>query len=631
MRTQHLLPALLILSCAETKAVTLDRPADQAARSEVERSRASTEATGAGRTNPAADAPHNEVTADEAKRPAPAPSREAPAFEGSPAKDSVGFKPADPADLRAKRGEVDDRGGKGGPVERPRSRPPAASPGVKAGAADDNLAFAAYLRFLNESRDLTPYSLDLSRRVIVRVQDRDGRPVHDAQVALQDDVGVFESRRTYADGRALLFMSEHPRASAQGVKVRVAYQGVQESVFVRSDGKHTVDVRLNVARAQAKQVPLDIAFVLDTTGSMGDELARLRQTLEVINFQIQNLSPRPDIRFGMVLYRDVGDDYRARSIPFTRDLKAFMQALNAVQAGGGNDYPEDVQEGLRIAMHDLKWRETGVRLAFLIGDAPPHTDYDQDYTYVSAMKEAAQRGIKIATIGASGLSKEGEVVWRQIAQYTMSPFVFLSYGEQGDSEGSASAVSHHVGSNWVAENLDAIIVRMVKTEMAHLTERGAPVHEDYFSASRTMTMPAEDVLEDLFSQSVKQLLDYSVERIAPRTPTVILPLSSKGKQLGLDKLERRLQVGLSRAPAFQLIERKGVPELLHTLAQQLGERYDEAQVTEVGKMVPAKLAVLGHVEPSKDGPYEMLVKLVRLETGEVLSLSLLKIDRALLL
>jgi hypothetical protein len=130
---------------------------------------------------------------------------------------------------------------------------------------------------------------------------------------------------------------------------------------------------------------------------------------------------------------------------------------------------------------------------------------------------------------------------------------------------------------------------------------------------------------------VKQLVDYSVERIDPRTPTVVLPVSVKKATKGADKLERRLMLGLSRRGQFQLLERKDRNELLGRLAEQLSDKYDADRVTEVGKLVPAKLAVLSRLEPGDEGQMEMLVKLVRLETGEVLSLSLLKIDRALLL
>src|SRR5205085_1167984 len=157
----------------------------------------------------------------------------------------------------------------------------------------------------------------------------------------------------------------------------------------------------------------------------------------------------PDLRLGMVLYRDRDDDYLTKVVPLTRDLRSFHAELLKVEAGGGGDEPEDVQSALEDAMTKIDWRKSGVRIAFLIGDASPHLDYGQKYTYVSAMLDAAKRGIKIATIGASGLPIDGEITWRQIAQYTMSPFVFLTRGERGNSEGTPTSVSHHVGSNWV--------------------------------------------------------------------------------------------------------------------------------------------------------------------------------------
>jgi hypothetical protein len=283
-------------------------------------------------------------------------------------------------------------------------------------------------------------------------------------------------------------------------------------------------------------------------------------------------------------------------------------------------------------MQQLRWRSSGVKLAFLIGDAPPHLDYGQSYTYVSAMEEAAMRGIKIATIGASGLNRQGEVVWRQIAQYTMSPFVFLTRGETGDSEGSPSSVSHHVGSNWVAENLDAIVIRMVKIELSHYSPRGATPTEDYFTAAHRDDLRPEDVLQDLFQQAVRQLVDYSVQRIPERTPTVVLPISRPARKLAraVKKLGARLALGLARRPEFQLLERKDLPAVIKSQSAQLADKYDSTKAVELGKLVPAKLAVLGKVERSGSGKVEMLVKLVRLETGEILSISLLKIDRRLL-
>jgi hypothetical protein len=353
----------------------------------------------------------------------------------------------------------------------------------------------------------------------------------------------------------------------------------------------------------------------------------------VINFQIGQFVPRPDVRFGMVLYRDIGDEYRTRVIPFTDDLKTFSSKLNQVQAGGGGDTPEDVQKALEIAIKELAWRERGVKVAFLIGDAPPHLDYrDEAYSYVEAMREAARRAIKIAAIGASGLDRQAEVVWRQLAQYTMGPFVFLTAGERGDSEGSASSVSHHVGSNWAAENLDAIVVRMIKVELSHYTPTGAPPTEDYFSATQGAGVQPDPVLEDLFVQATRQLVDYCVQRLEPGTPTLVLPVKVADKKLGkmAEKLEGRITLGLSRLPQFQLIDARNQPELVKLQGAQYDLKYDSSRAVELGKLVPAKLAVFSELTVSAPGQMEMIIKLVRLETAEILSVSLLKIDEGLL-
>jgi hypothetical protein len=514
---------------------------------------------------------------------------------------------------------------------RPAPAPRPVSGGVKAGFADDNLQFNAFLGFLDKNGHLALKS-DVTHRSIVTVRDRDGLPLADAEVSISDGGRELLKRRTYADGRALIFASESPSLQSQSTSITVRYQGQSQTALLSAAKRHSVDLRLPLRRPAFQRVPLDLAFVLDTTGSMGDEIEHLKKTLEYINFQISNLTPAPDVRFGMVLYRDRGDAYVTQVVPFTTDLKQFRWQLGQVTAGGGGDTPEDVQEGLHQAMTGLKWRPEGAKLAFLIGDAPPHLDYGQTYTYLQAMRDAAAKAIKITTIGCSGLDVKGELVWRQLAQYTMAPYVFLTRGEKGDSEGSFSTVSHHVGSNWVAENLDAIVIRMVKVELAHYSPKGTQPLEDYFSASYNDKVKSDDVMTDLFHQAVGQLIDYSVQRIQSRTPTVILPpKTATAKLLPLAKqLETRLAVALGHTQEFQLLESRDLSEVIRTQSSQLSEKFDADKAVKLGRLLPAKLAILSKIEESGGRQVEMLIKLVRLETGEILSLSLLKIDRNLL-
>ena len=520
--------------------------------------------------------------------------------------------------------------------QRASSPPSPETPGtVKAGASDDNMQFNAFLAFMRASRGLgLPFAPD-DRRVI-QVSDNNGRPWPGAKVDLIVGGQIISSKLTYADGRTLLFPTgvgvsrAHtpvgPNAAPPRVRVTVAGRRPLEKML---GARRKLAFVVSATRPTRSTVPLDIAFVLDTTGSMQDEIDQLRATLRTINFQFNNASPRPDVRYGMVLYRDRGDDYRVKHIPFTRDLDAFTAALAVVSAAGGDDYREDVQAGLQATFESLQWINRGVKVAFLIGDAPPHLDYKQSFTYLDAARVAAERGIKITTIGASGLNREGEVVWRQIAQQTMAPFVFLTYGESGDSEGSPSSVSHHVGANWVADDLDAIVIRMVKQELAHWRPGGAPEREDYFIARPSRQQTAEQVLEELFRRSAQQLVDYAVEALEARTPTVLMPLRATDSTTAR-MLERRLAIGLSRQGRFQLIERDQRKEVLVAVSEQMAKSYDGARMVEVGKMIPAQLAVLGSIDPDTSGRVELLVKLVRLKTGEVLSLSLMRIDSKLL-
>ena len=341
-----------------------------------------------------------------------------------------------------------------GPARSPAPERAPRSAELKAGSSDDNLQFNAFLDFLaRNDRHALPH--DVSERVIVEVRDASGLPVPNAIVTVRGEGHAMITRRTYADGRTMLFPSAQPSLRSPSARLRVEGPGTTHEIPFAQSGHH-LSIQLDAHRPEARRIPLDIAFVLDTTGSMGDEIDRLKQTMQVIQFQVTHLQPQADVRFGMVMYKDRGDEKITEVVPFTDDIARFRAVLSSVSAGGGGDAPEDVQAGLHDAMKKLRWREEGVRIAFLIGDAAPHLDHGEQYTYLSAMQEAAERGIKFATVGCSGLPVEGEVVWRQLAQYTMGPYVFLSRGERGDSEVSASTVSHHVGSNWVAENLEAI-------------------------------------------------------------------------------------------------------------------------------------------------------------------------------
>jgi hypothetical protein len=140
---------------------------------------------------------------------------------------------------------------------------------------------------------------------------------------------------------------------------------------------------------------LDLVICLDTTASMQNDIAAIRA--ELIE-QTRELAARfRRLRAGVVLYRDYGDAYLTRVIPFTDDLAEFQRTLNAVRAAGGRDIPEAVNEALYDAAVKMPWA-AAKRIVILIGDAPPHPIPRGEVTERMATDAARERGVRINAI-----------------------------------------------------------------------------------------------------------------------------------------------------------------------------------------------------------------------------------------
>jgi Mg-chelatase subunit ChlD len=335
---------------------------------------------------------------------------------------------------------------------------------------DDNADFSTYLQF----RQRTPVAhreRDVSERHLLQVRNRHGDPVPDAEVAVQAASGAAMWARTDAAGRAWL----HPRAfdpSGSAVyEVAVRKNGRQGTTFLRRGQKSAVELVID-EMATPQRARLDLVFLIDATGSMGDEIGKLKASLRSIANEVARLPSRPDICFGLVAYRDRGDEFLVRRHDFTNDLSAFQSVLDALQANAGGDYPEAMNEALHETVHRLSWRGTGAtRMVVLLADAPPHLDYGGPQ-YDEDMMVALGKGIKVFSVGASGLDKQGEYIQRQIAQYTGGRFVFLTYREARNPGSGPGRETVHDVSNYSVQTLDRLIVRLVSEELAKLPRAG---------------------------------------------------------------------------------------------------------------------------------------------------------------
>ena len=116
-----------------------------------------------------------------------------------------------------------------------------------------------------------------------------------------------------------------------------------------------------------------MAFVLDTTGSMGGLIDGAKRKIWGIADEIRKAHPNAEIRMGLVGYRDRGDVYVTKKTDLTTDISAVYGELIGFQAQGGGDWPESVNEALSVAVNGLPWTkgDRTRRLIFLVGDAPP--------------------------------------------------------------------------------------------------------------------------------------------------------------------------------------------------------------------------------------------------------------------
>lgn len=342
------------------------------------------------------------------------------------------------------------------------------SSGVRTGEWDDNANFREFGRWLATEKSQGASKIDVSVRRFLVVRDAAGKPIPSCNVDVRDASGKTKTFMTTSSGRALLFPRAEgfrgdeftATANCQGIAVTQSFRAAA--------GDGIVDLPLGKNRVLPDAQTLDVAFVLDTTGSMAEEINALRDTLEKVAGALGTVGIRP--RVGLVEYKDRGDAFVTRTHQMTTDVLGLQARIGALQAQGGGDTPEHVNEAVRVAVRTLNFKpESVARLVFLIGDAPPHLDYANDEGYVTAMQEANHAGIQIFSIAASGMDALGQVVFRQLSQYTGGTHMFVLRGGAGpESVGGGDPRSSCGGTHtdYTSGNLEALILSKIRGAIA---------------------------------------------------------------------------------------------------------------------------------------------------------------------
>jgi hypothetical protein len=349
---------------------------------------------------------------------------------------------------------------------------------LQAGAPADNASWDEYLLYRHNYQGPTVHDLDVSERYLIEVQDAQGYPVMDAAVRIflngQGQGEEVYQARTYANGRVLfhpLAVGISPNSGDSFLVVVTKDNAVTKFTMPRVYAQENTFTEQWTPKLDLPQhfeaLNLDVLFLLDSTGSMADEIDAIQNTIFDVAARIDQLPGQTHVRYGLVAYRDRGDVYVNKTFDFVPNVADFSRQLNTITANGGGDYPESLNEGLYHALHRVQWGgQNTVRLIFLIADAPPHLDYVQDYDYAVEMEQAARQAIKIFPIASSGLDDQGEYIFRQLAQFTQGRFIFLTYEGPTNSGPPGEVTTHHVDS-YTVSNLDDLLVRLVTEELAY--------------------------------------------------------------------------------------------------------------------------------------------------------------------
>ena len=160
---------------------------------------------------------------------------------------------------------------------------------------------------------------------------------------------------------------------------------------------------------------VDVVFVLDTTGSMSGLIQTAKEKIWSIATTMASAQPTPEIRIGLVAYRDRGDQYVTKTVDLSDDLDSVYSTLMDFEANGGGDTPESVNAALYDAVHNMSWSEGGqaYQVIFLVGDAPPHMDYNE-VRYPAIVASALEKGIVVNTIQCGNIATTVQP-WTQIA------------------------------------------------------------------------------------------------------------------------------------------------------------------------------------------------------------------------
>jgi hypothetical protein len=370
------------------------------------------------------------------------------------------------------------------------------------------------------------WSLFPKQRYSVFVSNQYDFPVPNCNVSLLDKKGIpMWEAVTDHTGKAELWQNFNQEGStAHSIQIR-SKSKIYDLKKIHSIEKGVLHLKIKEECEEFKK--LDLAFVVDATGSMADEITYLKAELLDVVERINERKPKLQINLGSVFYRDSSDAYLTQTLAFTNDEEILLEFINQQEADGGGDYPEAVEAGIESALN-FKWNENAIaRLMFLLLDAPPHYNSQVLHNLNMQIQEAAARGIKIIPITASGINRKTEFLMKFMAIATNGTYVFIT-----DDSGIGNPHLDPLINDFDVEYLNDMILRLI---------------DNYSKTSRCQS--SQEIADPKLKIFPNPCYDFTNIELAEPAKSVRI-LSSSGK---LIKEMGALEIGITKLRFEQLI------------------------------------------------------------------------------
>lgn len=326
---------------------------------------------------------------------------------------------------------------------------------LTAGEVNDFAKWYFWSKVINDTHKkyLSNWKIEARNRYTVQVTNKDGYPIVAEPVSLIDAKGntLFQAV-TDNTGKAELW-ANLLMENYQTVNLQIHVDDQVKDAQPWSQGLNTFVIDAECGESDA----VDVVFVFDATGSMGDELRYLQAEMRDVIARAKDATGGLAIRTGAVVYRDHGDEYVTRLSRLTDDIKTTQTFIDKQRASGGGDFPEAIPEALMAAVNSAGWnQEARARIAFLVLDAPCHKDSATLALLHEQVLNAAAWGIRVVPVVCSGLDEAGELLMRSIALTTNGTSFFLT-----DDSGIGHTHLKPTTDTLKVEHLNDMLVRTI--------------------------------------------------------------------------------------------------------------------------------------------------------------------------